>query len=386
MSRLKLGKKEKPVKATSKLNAKKATKKLSAKNSVKSALTKPPVKENERIDYLHSGSINLNLAASQKGKRGGWARGRIVNPVGDGSSGKTLCTLEAMANAFYTFKKQNDIPSYCFPKVKKLILVYDNVEGVMDFPIEEMYGEEFVEFVQWISSPTCEAAGRNIQRMLQSLKEGDCLIYAWDSLDSSVSSAQKERNLKSVKDDKDEDDAYGTEKAKYFSGAFFNNLCELQQGKDATVFMISQIRDNIGVRFGAKSKRAGGKALDFYTHQVPWLRTKDKLKKTFRSQDRVYGVRVEVDFKRNKCAKPFRQAEFTILFDYGMDDIGSMIDYLYGPKAKTIEWNEITYKREEFVDLIENDEEEYNKLVDEVEQDWKEIEAAVKPTRKSRWD
>jgi len=218
------------------------------------------------------------------------------------------------------------------------------------------------------------------------LKSGECLLYGWDSLDASVSSAQKERNEKSIKADKDEESAYGTEKAKYFSGGFFNNVCELQQGKDATIFMISQLRENIGVSFGEKYKRTGGKALDFYTHQVPWLRVKDKLKKTFRGQERVLGVRVQAMFKRNKCAKPYRDAEFTVLFDYGVDNIGSMVDYLFGPQVKVIEWNDEKYKREEFIDLIENDKDEYNALVKAVEKDWNEIEKAIKPERKNRWE
>lgn len=356
------------------------------KKSLRKTLTEEPKEENKRIDYLNTGSVILNLAASQKGRRGGWARGRIINPVGDGSSGKTLLTLEAFANAFYTLKKFGDIPSYAFPKVKKLLMVYDNAEGVMDFPIEEMYGKDFVDAVEWISSPTCEAGGRNIQRRIQNLKDGECLLYAWDSIDATISSAQKERNVQSLKKDKDEEDAYGTEKAKYFSGGFFNHLCELQQGKDATIFAISQIRENIGVKFGDKYKRTGGKALDFYTHQVPWLRTKKKLSKTFRSQERVYGVRVEATFKRNKCAKPYRDAEFCILFDYGLDNIGSMVDYLFGPEVKIIKWNDENYKREEYIELIENDKDEYEALVDAVEKDWNEIEQAIKPERKNRWD
>jgi hypothetical protein len=249
-----------------------------------------------------------------------------------------------------------------------------------------MYGKNFVDAVEWISSKTCEEFGRNVQRRIDALKDGDCLLYVGDSLDAMVSSAQKERNEKSIKSDKDEEAAYGTEKAKYFSGGFFNNLCEKQQGKDATVFLISQLRENIGVSFGEKYKRTGGKALDFYTHQVCWLRVKDKLKKTFRTVEKTYGVRTHAMFKRNKCAKPFREAEFTILFDFGMDNIGSMIDYLYGPKVKTIDWNGNGYKRNEFIDLIEGNKKEYDKLVTLVEKDWKEIEDEMKPVRKNRWE
>ena len=344
-------------------------------------------KENERIDFLNTGSIVLNLAASQKGRRGGWARGRVINIVGNESSGKSLCNLEMLANAFHTFKKENNLPSYVFPKVKNLIMVYNNVEGIMDFPLESLYGEDFVKAIEWVSSKTCEEFGRDVQRRVDALKQGDCLLYVVDSLDAMVSSAQKERTEKALKTDKDEDAAYGAEKAKYFSGAFFNNLCEKQQGKDATIFMISQLRENIGGgMFAEKYKRTGGKALDFYSHQVCWLRVKDKLKKTFRGHDKIFGVRDHALFKKNKCAKPFREAEFTILFDYGLDNIGSMTDYLFGPQVKVIEWNDEKYKRDEFIDLIENNKKEYEKLVDKIEKDWAEIEDAIKPDRKNRWE
>ena len=57
--------------------------------------------EKERVDFLNTGSILLNLAASQKARNGGWARGRIINIVGDGSSGKSLSAIEALAQAYY---------------------------------------------------------------------------------------------------------------------------------------------------------------------------------------------------------------------------------------------------------------------------------------------
>ena len=83
---------------------------------------------------------------------------------------------------------------------------------------------------------------------------------------------------------------------------------------------------------------------------------------------------------------PLLWGRLTPRFDYGMDNIGSMVDYLFGPKPKKIEWNDVSYSREEFIDLIENNPKEYEKLVDEVEQDWAEVEEAVKPERKSRWE
>lgn len=276
------------------------------------------------------------------------------------------------------------IKSELYPETKVIKIIYNNVESVMDFPLVDMYGQEFVDNIEWIQTPTCEAFGKDFQKRVRDLKKTEGMLYVLDSVDSLTSEASAER-MSNILDDKKASATYGMEKAKFFSADFFSHLCGAMEGKDVTLILISQVRENIGVSFGEKYHRTGGKALDFYTHQVVWLSTYEKMKKTFRSQERVYGVKVKANCKRNKTAKPFRQAEFSVLFDYGIDDLGSMIDYLYGPKVKTINWNGTEFKRNEFIEMIESDPANEDKLREMVEQDWAEIEAAVVPERKKRW-
>lgn len=327
--------------------------------------------EKTRVEFLDTGSTMLNLAASGKGKKGGWARGRIINIVGDGSSGKTILALEACAQVFYYIKK---VESKLFPKIKKISIVYNNKEGVMDFNLEEMYGESFVKGVEWIHSETCEEFGRDYQRRVERLREGEFLLYVADSLDAFDSAASKKRIEKSIKIDKDIEGTYGMEKAKYFSGSFFNHLTSVMKEKDATLICISQVRDNINAGiFGEKHRRVGGKALDFYTHQVCWLAVREKLKKIVKKQERAYGVRIKAKFKRNKVAKPFRDAEFNILFDYGIDNIGSLVDYIGSD-----------FKQRD-TEFYEKDETNQRNLIDRIEQEWNEVEEAIKPKRKRRF-
>jgi hypothetical protein len=136
-----------------------------------------------KVEFLDSGATVLNLALSGKDKSGGWARGRVVNIIGDGSSGKTLLALEAAANCYYKLNKEPET----FSKVKKIYIVYNNVEGVMDFPIEEMYGDEFFNAVEWIQIPTVQAFGRDYTRRVKALKDGEFLLYIVDSLDAMAS-------------------------------------------------------------------------------------------------------------------------------------------------------------------------------------------------------
>jgi len=349
---------------------------------VKTKNEKVVSKKKSRVEFIDTGSVLLNLAMSGKGKDGGYARGRIINLVGDGSSGKTLLALEACAQVYYNLnKKTTDL----FPSVKKVTIVYNNVEGVMDFPIEEMYGEDFVKNIEWVRFDTAETLGRDYLKRVKNLNKGEFLLYVIDSIDAMSSTASKKRAEESIKKDKDQDGSYGMEKQKYFSSTLFPRACEYMEGKDATMICISQVRENINAGlFGAKHYRVGGKALDFYTHQVVWLAQVGKLSKEFKSKKKVYGVRTKAKLNRNKVAKPFREAEFDILFDYGVDDIGSMLTYMYGT-AREINWNGVEFKRLDLVKHLEDDNEEYKKLVTMVEKDWNEIEDKIKPKRKRRF-
>jgi recombination protein RecA len=341
------------------------------------------IEDDKRVEFLSSGSTMFNLAASGKGVNGGVARGHIANFIGDGSSGKTLHALEVCAWTFYNIQK---ITSNIFAPVKKMSIVYNNVEGVMDFPVTQMYGKPFVQGVEWIRTGAVEAFGRDYTRRVSALKPGEFLLYVLDSWDALTSEKGIARFEIAAKKDAPEDGSFGTEKAKYGSASFFSNICDISESKDTTLIIISQIREKIDtMTFGDKYYRAGGKALDFYTHQCMWLAEAEKLKRTFRGEERVYGIRSKVRVKRNKVAKPFRDAETIFLFDYGIDNILSMINWYYGPKVDKLTFDGTEFDRAGLVKYIEDNklEEDFSYMV---EQEWQEIENAIKPERKQRFE
>ena len=295
----------------------------------------------EPVDFISTGSTNLNFAGSGKGKDGGWARGRVVNVVGDGSSGKTLAALELCAICHYTLmgrKTKN------FPEIKKVDICYLNGEQVMDFKVNEMYdegsqeGKGLNETIEWITDiDTVEGFGRDLKKRLDKMKSGHFMLYVVDSFDSLVSEEEKKRFEEAAKKNKKEEGSYNLEKQKYTS-MFFRNIVSRMQGKDCLLFIISQTRVRIGVTFGKKKYRTGGDALNFYTHQVCWLAEIERLSRTVQGEKVTYGIRVRGKFERNKTAKPYREGEFIILFDYGIDDVGSMVRWLWGSVSKEVEW------------------------------------------------
>jgi recombination protein RecA len=332
------------------------------------------------VEFISSGCTTLNLALSGKGRNGGWARGRIHNIVGDGSSGKTLLALE---EAFWCWKNIRTMKSTIYPKVKSVTIVYNNCEGVMDFPIEKMYGKKFVKDVEWICSKNIEHMGRDYARRLLRLKKGEFLLYIIDSWDALGSEAGDKRFDESVEKDKPMESSYALEKQK-FASSFFSNICGRMETntKDATLCIVSQVRTKIGITFGKKTYRAGGKALDFYTHQVAWIRENQKLSKTKKKAKRVYGIQSHVKVERSKVAKPFRESNFIILYDYGLDDISSMVDTLWG--KRTIHYNDKKFKTaQSFVKYIEDNnlEEELQK---KTEKAWQRIEDRFEADVRSR--
>ena len=340
----------------------------------------------EKVEFIHTGSLLLNLAASGHGLDGGWARGRVVNIVGDGSSGKTLLALEFAAYCYH--KLQNCTHYTLWPTPKTMKIIYNNKENVMDFPVEHMYEEDFFNAVEWIHTPTVEEFGHHFIKLCRSWKPGQCIIYiidSWDALDSLADLAKFDKELDAAKpldpEDKEAKGSYGLGKQSYASKRFFKKICTEMQGKDITLMIISQVRKRIGVTFGETQYRAGGDALNFYTHQVCWLAEKQKQHKQSLGNKLVYGIKVRGRFKRNKTAKPFREADFDIIYDWGIDDVRSMADHLFGvEKAKKgINWGGKDYEYLEFIEFVERNPNEYKALADTITSRWNQAEKNVNP-------
>lgn len=341
------------------------------------------------VDFISTGCTHLNLAASQKGHNGGWARGRIINIVGDGSSGKSLVALEGAAYCFYNIL---DNISHNFPKVTKVSIVYNNVEGVMDFPIDMMYGTKFNEGVEWIRTGTIQEFGRDFFRRVKALGDGHFLLYIVDSWDALDSEDEYEAFLKSIEKDVPQDGSFDLGKQKYGSKRFFKTLCSQIEGpngkvkKDCTLMIISQVRKKIGVTFGDGLYRAGGDALNFYTHQVCWLADVGKIVRTRQGLNVTIGINVKAKFKRNKTSKPFREASFPIMFDYGIDNIASLVHLLHGPKDKEIKdfYDQNFKKYETLIKYIEDNNLEHDMIL-KCEEKWREVEESAKDSRKRRF-
>lgn len=235
---------------------------------------------------------------------GGWAEGRIANIVGDRSTGKTLLAIEACA----VFARR------C-PKGR---IHYCEVEAAFDESYAEALGfpTNRVEFVQ--DCYTVEDWFNHLKSVAES-KSKEPALYIVDSLDALSDKAELKRELG--------EGSYGMSKPKQM-GQIFRRIVQLLAKRRITLIIISQERDKIGVMFGDRTTRSGGRALDFYASQILWLSQIQTLKRKRGGAERAVGIRVRAKAKKNKAGLAFRECEFPLIFGYGIDDVRASIEFL----------------------------------------------------------
>lgn len=360
-----------------------------AKEIVDAAEEEPKTEKKKRPsrrNLLSTGSTLLNLACSDS-PWGGFMKGKYYFLVGDSASGKTFLSMTCFAEA---------VRSRHF---KGYRLIYDNVEDGCLLDIEGLFNEATAKRIIPpggydkegipIYSSTVEEFYYHLD---DAIKEGTPFIYVLDSMDSLLSEAS-EQKFEEQKEAHRKGQAvagsYGDGKAKKNSEGIRKALKGLRT-TNSILIVLSQTRDNLGFGFEKKT-RAGGHALRFYATTEIWSSIVKRIKKTVKGKPRNVGVRVKLKVRKNRMTGKTPEVEVEIYPSYGIDDIGSCVDYLvdegwWTTSKKMIVAKEFDIKvtREKLIQHIE-EKNLVKVLMSIVGKCWREIDDACSLTRKKRY-
>ena len=356
-------------------------------NKVKKALLAAP--SNPQAEWggggLSTGSTLLNLACSGR-TSWGWALGYYYLLVGDSASGKTFLSLTCLAEA----AKNPDFGKYRF--------IYDGAEQGALMDLKRFFGSGVANRMEPPSGTREDPSYSNtIEEFFfhvdDAFDAGKPFIYILDSMDVLSSEEETEKfteGKKAARRGREVSGSYGTSKAKANSAGIRRIIPRLRDTGSILV-VISQTRDNIGWGFEKKS-RSGGHALRFYATCEMWLSVKGRITKVVRGEQRQLGVLCEIKVRKNRLTGKERSVEVPIFWSYGLDDIGSMVNYLvaekhWPEKAGKVDAKEfkLNGSRDKITRHVEKNglERKLQKVVAGV---WDEIEEACHLKRKKRYE
>lgn len=266
--------------------------------------------------YYPTGCLLLDMVLGGAPGCFGIRGGVLTGIFGVNSAGKSFLCGEAIAAS-----KQ---------KYPKLAWDYQDIERRFRFDTRKLYGLQIIPD----GHKTVETIEELDAHLGLWLEDNEFpAIFVTDSLDA-LSNEDAEESSQNRMDayEKDKevvvDASYGTGPAKFLSQHFFKTKMSKVSKTNAALLFLSQVRENLGKgNYGPKHKRSGGTALDHWCDTTLKLQVIHKIKSG--SDDRVVGVVVEATTTKSSTGRPFRSCRYTLYFDYGIDDIGSCLDYLF---------------------------------------------------------
>lgn len=231
------------------------------------------------VSRFSSGSLVLDQALG-----GGWPRGRIIEILGEESSGKTSITLHAIAE----IQKLNE--KACFV----------DVEHALDESWAINLGVNYEDL--YLSQP--DTGEQALEIVLAVVEAEDVPLIVIDSVSALVPRAEIEGEM---------GDSHMGLQARLM-GQAMRKLVGRVAKTNTTVIFINQIRYKIGVVFGDPRTTSGGQALKFYSA----IRLEVTRGSQIKENTDVIGNKIKLYTMKNKTAPPAKKKEIYFYYQGGI--------------------------------------------------------------------
>ena len=260
-----------------------------AGRTVIGTVNNPEIADLVNIDLIPTPSVELNLVLN-----GGFPRGKIVELMGENSSGKTSLAIETIA-----LDMKNDPDAYWG---------WYETEGSFDLDYAQQFeGFDTERLIIWHIED--EGAEKGLDFLEAMLRTGQFKGIVINSVAGLTPSREMESEMGK------QDIAL---QARMMSKLMRKVTGVASKNKTCMIF-INQFRTNVGAMFGDPNVSTGGKALAFYASQRIAMR-KVKLEKTDGITDEE-GIKVSCRVAKNRISRgnPYKAAKYTAIFGQGID-------------------------------------------------------------------
>ncbi len=311
-------------------------------------------KDDEPVEsFISTGSTLLDYTIANR-RNGGIPVGRLTEISGEESSGKTLIAAHILANT----QKLGGIAVYIDTEhsaqakfMRRLGLDWDRVIKPKPTTIEETFKTMEEVIIQ-----------------AREYNEDKPLTIVWDSIAATPPLAEIEGNY-------DPNSLMGVAAKAMSKG--MRKLTEAVDYCKVTMVFLNQLRYKMQLehKYADPWVTPYGKAVPFHASIRVRLNSFTKVKASEDKDAEVIGIWTRAHIKKSKIGPPERKAEFPILFASGIDDAGSIYDYLHtqsllskekGKSTLTLNGKEHTFPHEDWGTFFKEHNKEVGDLLEKL--------------------